>query len=216
MARLAEAAAAGELPWLDAVLHEAGYIRADEGLRQSDLVAAVPGLTRSTIRNWERDGLPVVRERRRAVLYPALGMIRWLVERFVRPGRPRSRSAEKEAWDAHDAEFKAKLRELEWQRERGEVVSKAEHEAAMIGMALQVRAALLAQAGRLAPQLAEQPIAVVREVLDRQNKWLCREMAKGRVPIPQEAVADVEAAIAKHLDDGSSAAKGKGKRGSQA
>jgi len=197
--RLAALAAAGDLPDLDKALRASGYIKADEGIPQADLVNGVERLTRATLAHWRDDGLPYHRIAGRNY-YPPLPLIAYIYDHFVRPGRPGLVGGEDyDAAKTEDMRYRAKTRKLTYEQLTEVVIDRADAERVMIGIILEVRAALLALPSNITPQVENRPAREIRPILDRYVRWMCSELASGRVPVPAAALADLEAVLARHI-----------------
>jgi hypothetical protein len=191
MERLAVAAREGRLDWFDEVLHRSGYVRADEGIRQVDLVEAVPSLTRATLRNWAQEGLPV-KKAGSGRFYDPIAFISWLHARFVRAGRPRDVDGAGVDYETEDVKWRARTRKLNFHRLAETTMQRSEAAALMTGMIVETRAALTGMVATAAPQLEHQTDTEVRRVLDRQVRYVCAQMAAGFVPVPVEVSAEVK------------------------
>lgn len=197
-----QAAFDGKVPWLDKLLHDAGYTRTGEPVAQSELVASIPGLTRATLLHWEEQGLTATKKSNRK-LYRLLDVAAFLHDRFVRPGpiREGADAGDLVYEQTRDTRFRADLRELQLRIKRGELIEKTDAERVMIAMVLQVVAMHRGASAALAPQLANLPATDCRRVLDNYLTWLDAEMSKGRVRVPS-AARDAVRTLIDRLTDG--------------
>ena len=108
-----EAAAAGDLPWLDEMIRASGYIHPDKGVRQRDLSDAV---NRKVLRQWEDDGLESVKIKN-AKHYPVVRLIKFVLDRSLKWRSTKSENITE--WAEKEAEYKAKERELKYKERAG-------------------------------------------------------------------------------------------------
>jgi len=188
--------------WLRTLLIEAGYVPRPPAplrilIRQSELVGAVPGLTRATLLAWEARGLPTATEGG-AKTYELLEYLKFLHREFVGRGRPAtSDGVELLKWKARSERFNAELRRVRFELQTKKTIPRSEAEAELVALILVVKAALLAMPAALGRQLENVPATTARQVIEAHVRWLCSRMKEGRPPIPPAAERAIERALAK-------------------
>ena len=149
-----------------------------ERLRQMD-VCLLLGVSRMSLLEWERDGLP----RNEDKSYRWAEVWEWVRERWSRAKRAEEEEGERD--DDEDMvrwrKARADLAEIEVAKKRGELVPTAEVTAEVGRLLVEFKGNLLALPQRLAPRLARrEPRAVadeleraIRSVLERgSTKWM--------------------------------------------
>lgn len=216
VAAMLEASRAGRLPWLDALLEDAGYIRLDRGMRQKTLAEAIP---RKTLREWEQDGAPTATGAGRAKYYPPVALVRFLVDRYTKGSS--SEAAEAAAIKLDLARIDREERAHDLAEKKGAVVQRTQADADLLAIAIEFRAVLGALPGEVheAVKLALtielhqelQDIAdsdqvnmnrltltlarAVTKTLRRHVASICRSLANGQVPVPPDVVVALDQLI---------------------
>lgn len=191
---LVSSAASGTAPWLDGLIRDAGYVRLEEGVTQAEIVREC-GVTRHMLLDWELEGLPAVKEGT-TKRYPLLKLVAWMKSKFVRGGRPREGDGDE--WDQRGRAASARLKELNLDKEMRTLIPRLEAEGTQSGMVTEMHAALFALASQLPSQLENRDAPAIRGILHQQFTYLCRQMGKGRVPMPEVLHQEVDAALERY------------------
>jgi len=192
-----EAARQGNLPWLDEIIKETGYIHPEEGIQQRDLTLS-SGVDPKVLLSWERDGLESTTRKRRKY-YPIGKLVRYLVETLKKRGTGPSTGKSKE-YDAMERKYKALDRKAVHEKKMGLLISKEDSDHKFRELIIHIVAGMETAFGGLAPQLVGLSVQEVRNQLERRITWLCVEMQKGRTPVPSKAAGEaVRKVIKDHL-----------------
>jgi hypothetical protein len=113
---LIESAYSGDAERLAQIIQAVGFIHPDNGLKQNSFEGVT---SRQTLKRWEKEGLETIKKGR-SVYYPIKPFIKFILDKTIK-----SRNMESDAvkdWKASDAEFVAKRRKLEYEKELGNYV----------------------------------------------------------------------------------------------
>jgi hypothetical protein len=182
-------AATGEpkFAWLAKLASGAGYVLPDPAgatISQKALVMSIPGVTRTTVLDWEARGLAAVKNGR-AKRYRIIDVVTFLHEEYVSRGRPASEDgANLVKWKATHERYKSEIARMRMELQTGRTIPRAEAEAKLVELILVMKAALLALPAQVSRQVGNVPAAEARETLERYVEWLCERMQEGKPPLP--------------------------------
>lgn len=125
-----------------------------------------------TVQRWQRDGMPLTSDKR----YDLADIQAW---RIVNRKRKKSKQGSKEHWDTQFREFKARLAEIEYKKELGELIPKKDVEQAFIHRIITIKRGLLALPRYLPPQLKGMDAREIENILRTHIEELIDNFSKG-------------------------------------
>lgn len=155
------------------------------GIPLHELVNNTPADKKSLAR-WEARGLKSNREGGRK-FFPVFELVGFIWQRYIKTG---TQGGSPDGPDhltkatIEGREIDTELKKFRLDRESGRVIDRSEHVEICMQMVLEVKAALFGLASSAAPLLAGKSAAQTRKILEGKFRWVCEEMARGRVPIP--------------------------------
>lgn len=146
-------------------------LKADFGItpagtvRTMEIAAGIIGVTRRTLCNWKKEpDFPIeldgTYDPEKIAVWRGLGVNGKAEGEII---------SEKLKWEIHFRKFRAKLSEVSYKKERGELISRAEVETLLVDRAVEFKKALLSRGRRLSLRLAHKDSQECQRILDEDS-----------------------------------------------
>jgi len=134
-----------------------------------EALAELLGVTRHTIIRWKKDGMPI----EPGGGYDPVRVLEWNADLFDRQDDGEGVN-EKVKWDVAYRKFRAKLAELQYDREAGKLIDLGMVKDLLINRAVEIKKSLQSRGRRLSPRLANKTSEEIAAMLDEDTEEILR------------------------------------------